>query len=76
MRSWGMVGGRGMVLDRSMVCYWTMVCYWAMVCNWMGGWGGVLYCQGGYKQQRGENLHRKTSSDHLTLACSDKTIIN
>ena len=59
MRSWGMVGGRGMVLDRSMVCYWTMVCYWAMVCNWMGGWGGVLYCQGGHKQQRGENLHRR-----------------
>ena len=59
MRSWGMVGGRGMVLDRSMVGYWSMVGHGAMVCNWMGGWGGVLYCQGGHKQQRGENLHRK-----------------
>ena len=61
----------GVVLDRSMVCYRTMVCCGAMVCNrtmvcnwnmmgnWMGGWGGVLDCLGGQKQQRGENLHKK-----------------
>ena len=54
----------GVVLDRSMVCYWSMVGDWAVVGNrtmvgnwvWVGGWCGVLYCQCGRKQQKGENL--------------------